>query len=190
MGYKTKVTRPGKMALLNRLISRNLLLQRSAANQKWSVIPCSTMGTIKSLTPEDHKILKEDFWDKNKRLTRPLSPHLGIYKWEMTMILSITHRGPGLIQSALMTGFAIFPFVTSQSYPAVLAQVAEMGLAAAPILFAAKFAVVWPVMFHLFNGLRHLSWDMGWGFQIVDLYKTGYTVSAISFIAAVILCLL
>ena len=72
------------------------------------------------------------------------------------MVLSITHRGTGLFQSALMTGFAIFPFVTSQSYPAVLAQVAEMGLASAPLLFAAKFAIVWPVMFHLFNGLRHL----------------------------------
>ena len=157
------------------------------------------MGTIKSLTPEEHKILKEDFWDKNKRLARPLSPHLGIYKvinnrvkyyyfigliscyrplpigymllnniisaiilsrlanqWEMTMVLSITHRGTGLMQSALMTGFAIFPFVTSQSYPAVLAQVAELGLASAPLLFVAKFAIVWPVMFHLFNGFRHL----------------------------------
>ena len=72
------------------------------------------------------------------------------------MILSITHRGTGLIQTGLMTGFALFPFVTSMSYPAALAQVAEMGLAAAPLLFAAKFAIVWPVMFHLFNGFRHL----------------------------------
>ena len=45
-----------------------------------STIPCSTMGTMKSVTPEDHKILKENFWDKNKRLARPMSPHLGIYK--------------------------------------------------------------------------------------------------------------
>ena len=72
------------------------------------------------------------------------------------MVLSITHRGTGLIQSGLMTGFALFPFVTSLSYPAALAQVTEMGLAAAPILFAAKFAIVWPVMFHLLNGFRHL----------------------------------
>ena len=48
--------------------------------QNRSVIPASTMGTMKSITPEDHKILKENFWDKNKRLTRPMSPHLGIYK--------------------------------------------------------------------------------------------------------------
>ena len=74
----------------------------------------------------------------------------------MTMILSITHRGTGLIQTGLMTGFAFFPFVTSLSYPAALAQITEMGFGAAPILFAAKFAVVWPVMFHLFNGFRHL----------------------------------
>ena len=72
------------------------------------------------------------------------------------MILSITHRGTGLLGTGVMTGFALFPFVTSQSYPAALAQVAEMGLAAAPVLFAAKFALAWPLMFHLFNGLRHL----------------------------------
>ena len=72
------------------------------------------------------------------------------------MILSITHRGTGLIQTGLMTGFAIFPFVTSLSYPAALAAVGEMGLLAAPLVFAAKFAIVWPVMFHLFNGFRHL----------------------------------
>ena len=72
------------------------------------------------------------------------------------MILSITHRGTGLIQTGLMTGFAIFPFATSLSYPAALAAVGEMGLLAAPLVFAAKFAIVWPVMFHLFNGFRHL----------------------------------
>ena len=141
------------------------------------------------------------------------------------MILSITHRGTGLIQTGLMTGFAIFPFATSLSYPAALAAVGEMGLLAAPLVFAAKFAIVWPVMFHLFNGFRHLvsinapyplaaviinkkmsfhklnfcndkphslfqSWDMGWGFQIVDLYKTGYTVSALSLITTLAICLL
>ena len=148
------------------------------------------------------------------------------------MILSITHRGTGLIQTGLMTGFAIFPFVTSLSYPAALAAVGEMGLLAAPLVFAAKFAIVWPVMFHLFNGFRHLvsinapyplaavilqqhslitklemsfhklnicndkshslfqSWDMGWGFQIVDLYKTGYAVSALSLITTLAICLL
>merc|ERR1712224_116777 len=179
-----------KMALVNRLLTRNYVLQRHVGNLKWSTTSCAAMGTMKSLTPEEHKILREDFWDKNKRLTRPLSPHLGIYKREMTMILSITHRGTGLIQSGLMTGFALFPFATSMSYPAALAQITEMGLGAAPLLFAAKFAVVWPVMFHLFNGFRHLSWDMGWGFQIVDLYKTGYGVSALSILTSVILCLL
>ena len=144
------------MALTSRLLSRNTTFQRSIGNLKWSTISSSAMGTMKSLTPDDHKIMKEDFWDKNKRLTRPMSPHLGIYKWEMTMTLSITHRGTGLIQSGLMYGFAFFPFVTDLTYPAVLAKVAEMGLTAAPLVFAAKFAIVWPVMFHLFNGLRHL----------------------------------
>lgn len=50
---------------------------------------------------------QEDFWDKNKRLDRPLSPHLTIYKFQLTSMLSITHRGTGLALSALMSGFAI-----------------------------------------------------------------------------------
>jgi len=171
-------------------MTRSAALQMQNGISKGSCVPLASMGTMKSLTPEEHKILKEDFWDKNKRLTRPMSPHLGIYKWEMTMILSITHRGTGLIQTGLMTGFAIFPFATSLSYPAALAAVGEMGLLAAPLVFAAKFAIVWPVMFHLFNGFRHLSWDMGWGFQIVDLYKTGYAVSALSLLATLAICLI
>ena len=72
------------------------------------------------------------------------------------MTLSITHRGTGLMQTGIMTAFALFPFATDLSYPAALAKVTEMGLSGAPLLFAAKFAIVWPVMFHLFNGLRHL----------------------------------
>ena len=50
---------------------------------------------MKSVEPEEHKILKEEFWKKNKRLGRPISPHLTIYKPQMTSMLSITHRGTG-----------------------------------------------------------------------------------------------
>jgi hypothetical protein len=41
------------------------------------------MATLKPMSPAEHKILKEDFWDKNDRLQRPLSPHLLIYKFEV-----------------------------------------------------------------------------------------------------------
>ena len=78
------------------------------------------------------------------------------WQWEMTMTLSITHRGTGLMQSGIMTAFAIFPFAIDLSYPAALAKVTAMGLTGPALIFAAKFAIAWPVLFHLFNGLRHL----------------------------------
>ena len=74
----------------------------------------------------------------------------------MTMVMSITHRGTGLMQSGIMTLFAIYPFATDLSYPAALAKLTEMGMTGAPLLFAVKFAIAWPVMYHLLNGLRHL----------------------------------
>ena len=60
----------------------------------------------------------------------------------------------------------------------------------APLIFLAKFALAWPVTFHLLNGCRHLAWDMGKGFKIPDLYKTGYAVVGVSAVAAVMLALL
>jgi len=43
-------------------------------------------------------------------------------------------------------------------------------------LFGAKTVVAWPLSYHMFNGVRHLFWDMGFGFDMGVLYKTGYSV--------------
>lgn len=110
------------------------------------------------MTPGEHQILKEPFWDKNKRLQRPLSPHLTIYKFQMTSMLSITHRGTGLAQSAILSGAAIWAIATNTSFPALLTSVQALGFGGA-LIFLGKFAIAWPVTYHLFNGLRHLvSW--------------------------------
>ena len=63
----------------------------------------------------------------------------------------------------------------------------QFGMA---LITLAKFGLALPVTFHLFNGLRHLAWDMGMGFKIADLYKSGYTVVGLSVIAAIALALL
>ena len=49
----------------------------------------------------------EDFWAKNKRLHRPISPHLTIYKPQITSMLSISHRGTGLMLASVIYGFSI-----------------------------------------------------------------------------------
>ena len=60
----------------------------------------------------------------------------------------------------------------------------------APLIFMAKVVLAWPITYHLFNGVRHLAWDMGMGFKIADLYKSGWTVVTLSVIFAVALAML
>ena len=65
--------------------------------------PLQTMATIKPISQSEH-LTGQEFWSKNKALKRPISPHLTIYKFQLTSMLSITHRGTGLAQSGMLTG--------------------------------------------------------------------------------------
>ncbi|TRY61474.1 hypothetical protein TCAL_04388 [Tigriopus californicus] len=138
--------------------------------------PCSA---LKSITANEHAIQKEEFFAKNERLQRPTSPHLTIYKFQMTSMLSITHRATGLVQSGLLGGFAVGTMILPGTFPQFLDTLTQAHFGPA-LIFAAKFALAWPFAYHLLNGVRHLSWDMGYGFQMPDLYKTGYAVLALS----------
>ena len=115
----------------------------------------ASLPSLKSVTPQDHQMLKEQFWDKNKRLNRPISPHLTIYKPQMTSMLSITHRGTGLAQSVILTGFGVGAIASGSTFPVFLAYLQSWKFGGA-LIFLGKFAIAWPVTYHLFNGLRHL----------------------------------
>ena len=85
------------------LFARDILIQRVSI---FSYIPASSMATFKMrpVAAADTAAGGENFFDRNKRLARPTSPHLTIYKMQLTAVLSITHRGTGLAQSALLSG--------------------------------------------------------------------------------------
>merc|ERR1712165_391530 len=112
-----------KMALTSRLAYHTCMLRPHGGMKL--VLPSSTMSSIKSISPQEHQISREEFWEKNKRLSRPLSPHLTIYKPQMTSMLSITHRGTGVAQSAILSGFAIFGIASNYSFPWLLSQVSQ-----------------------------------------------------------------
>jgi len=123
-------------------------------------------------------------WEqKNEKMGRPLSPHLTIYKPQLTAMLSITHRGTGCGLHFGLLGFAGAMVLLPNSYPYYLALLAGSAGGKA-LLVASKFIISWPFFFHAFNGVRHLAWDLGKGFEIKTLYKTGYTVVALSIVAA------
>ncbi|CAG7716854.1 unnamed protein product [Allacma fusca] len=126
----------------------------------------------------------EDYFEKNKRLNRPMSPHLTIYKFQITSMLSITHRGTGLALSALTSGFAIGMLSVPGSFPHYLAilQASQLGSAS---IFAAKLILAFPLIFHFTNGIRHLAWDMGIGFKNKEVSTTGWTVLGLSLLLAI-----
>ena len=94
---------------------------------------------------------------------RPLSPHLQIYRWPITMAASITHRVTG---SALAGGtlFLVWGLMAAATGPEAYAVFARV--AAHPIGQIVLFGFLWALCFHLLNGIRHLAWDMGYGFKL------------------------
>ncbi len=108
---------------------------------------------------------------------RPLSPHLQIYKPQLTSVLSITHRGTGL---ALGIGAIFFVWWLSG------AAWSDTCFRAAQAFWGSwlgkLFLLGWTfsLFFHLLNGVRHLLWDIGFGFDLPTTYRTGWTVVAFS----------
>eukprot|EP01137_Pigoraptor_chileana_P035193 Opistho-2@28874 len=126
------------------------------------------------------------FFEKNALLNRPMSPHLTIYKLQLTSMLSITHRGTGIFLSLATSAGAIFMLTSSEPLQHYVDKIKEMKLPAV-VPFAAKFLIAWPIAFHTANGIRHLNWDLARGLQIPQVYRSGYVVLAVSAIAGLIL---
>jgi len=127
----------------------------------------------------------ETYWEKNKRLARPVSPHLTIYKPQLTSLLSISHRGTGLALSALISTFGIGMLYLPHTYPYYLGQLALLSIGPA-VIYTAKSIIAFPFWFHTLNGIRHLTWDMGYGFSLRRLYQSGWGVVALAVLATAI----
>ena len=114
---------------------------------------------------------------------RPLSPHLSIYRWPITMTLSILHRMTGV---ALAVGLLVYAWwlMSAAGEAASYAQFSELmqsGLGrAALVAWSAAF------FFHLANGIRHLIWDSGRGFEKAQANSSAWFV----IVATVVLTLL
>ena len=95
-----------------------------------------------------------------KRHPRPLSPHLGIYKFSMTMAMSIAHRMSG---AALYVGVLLLAwFLIAASADAATFGVFS-GFIESFIGRLVLFGFTWALFNHLFGGIRHLIWDAGYG---------------------------
>ncbi len=108
---------------------------------------------------------------------RPLSPHLQVYKPQLTSVLSISHRATGLALS-IGTLPLVWWLLAAASGPQAYAQAQAFFGSWLGILLLVGWA--YSLFFHLCNGVRHLVWDAGYGLDIETTYATGWTVVAAS----------
>ncbi|KAK7031564.1 hypothetical protein R3P38DRAFT_2924430 [Favolaschia claudopus] len=124
-----------------------------------------------------------------QRLLRPTSPHLAIYKPQLTSVLSIGNRGVGGALSVLLYGSSIaylfFPGTFDGDYLIELAS----GLPDY-VKYTAKTILAAPLAFHALNGIRHLFWDVGKFMTLRGVYQTGYAVLAGTAVSTIVLVLL
>ncbi len=102
---------------------------------------------------------------------RPLSPHLQIYRWQLTSVLSILHRASGL---ALSVGLLLLVYwlIAAASGPESFAGVqAFLGSWLGQLLL---FGWTAAFFYHLANGIRHLMWDTGFGLELPGVYRSGW----------------
>ena len=103
----------------------------------------------------------------------PLSPHLQIYKWHISSLLSITHRIAGVINLLaliLIFFWLVFLSLGESNYELFLISINS---------FLGKFILIgftWSMIFHLLSGIRHLVWDFGYGFEIKTANFSGLLV--------------
>ncbi|MET0294991.1 MAG: succinate dehydrogenase, cytochrome b556 subunit [Phenylobacterium sp.] len=113
---------------------------------------------------------------------RPLSPHVQVWRWHVTMATSILHRisGVGLYVGFLvLAGWAIALARGEETYAAY------KGLLASPVGLVVLFALTAGAFYHLANGIRHLIWDTGHGLDLKSATGSAWFVIAFTVVATV-----
>jgi succinate dehydrogenase / fumarate reductase cytochrome b subunit len=112
---------------------------------------------------------------------RPLSPHLTVYHWAPTMAASITNRATGVALSVGVLALAWW-LVSISNGPE--GYQSFYNVATTPLGLLVLFGFTWSLAFHFLAGLRHLAWDMGYGFAKATANKTAIIAYALSLLIA------
>ena len=113
----------------------------------------------------------------------PLSPHLQIYRWHISSLLSIIHRISGVIN--LLALILIFFWLIVLSFGESNYELFLLIINS----FFGKFILIgftWSMNFHILSGIRHVAWDLGYGFEIKTANISGIIVVISSFILTII----
>ncbi|KAK9236599.1 hypothetical protein V1525DRAFT_406545 [Lipomyces kononenkoae] len=178
----TLAARPAARSALS-LVARS---SRMSGHQLIPLIIARRSESTQSITPtEANDILIK------QRGNRPTSPHLSIYKPQITWYLSGLHRITGVALSAgvyaLGLGYLLAPVFGYSLTSAAIAS--AFGTLPVALKFGVKLFASLPFTFHSFNGVRHLIWDTASALTNKAVIRTGFTVLGLSAITSLILAL-
>ena len=117
-----------------------------------------------------------------KKRKRPISPHLAVYKPQITSVLSISHRVSGIFQSfglILVLTLLLSTFLGENTHDYFMFFMNS---------FLGKlfiFFYVFSLSYHMLNGIRHIIWDFGFGFDIKNVYYSGISVIFLTLILTI-----
>ena len=114
---------------------------------------------------------------------RPLSPHLQIYKPQLTSMLSILHRITG-VALAIGTLLLVWWLIAAAAGPDAYA--GAQGFIGSFIGRLLLLGWTFALFYHLANGIRHLAWDAGWGFELKTAYATGWAVVIVAIVLTLV----
>ncbi len=119
----------------------------------------------------------------NRPVHRPLSPHLQVYRPQLTSTLSILHRATGIALSVgvlYLATWVVYASASPKTY--ALFQAFNTSILGRVFLGGWLFCM----FYHLCSGIRHLIWDAGYGFELADAYRSGWIVVGVSAVATVV----
>jgi succinate dehydrogenase / fumarate reductase cytochrome b subunit len=108
---------------------------------------------------------------------RPLSPHLQIYKPQLTSVLSISHRMTGFALSIIILLSPVIIYFLTYSADTHQVVISLLQNSFIKLIFS---LALFGLIYHLCNGIRHLAWDAGYGLDLDSSYKSGYIVLGVS----------
>ena len=111
--------------------------------------------------------------ENSNNSNRPLSPHLDVYQYQITWTVSIMHRLTGV---AMLFGLLlIICWFLAAAFNETVFRFIDYFLQSWMGLFII-FGSLWAFWFHFLNGIRHLFWDAGFGFNLETVARSGWTV--------------
>ena len=111
--------------------------------------------------------------EESRNNNRPLSPHLDIYQYQITWTVSIMHRITGV---AMTLGLIlIVAWLVAAAFSPELFSLID-GVLRSWIGMVIIFGSLWAFWFHFLNGIRHLFWDLGYGFNLSTVWRSGWVV--------------